>query len=404
MDLPLIVLITNNTASAFAGTERYVEQVCVFLVENGHFPIVYSTQVGEFAAILRRHGVLVVNDLRELTKTPDIIHGHHHLDSACALARFPGVPCVYFVHGVTPWEEHCFPDMPRIYRYVSVSSARLTKACTEGIPPEKIVTIPNFVDRRRFGHWHVRSGQIPHPGPLRALIFGNYPQVAEREIRRISGEMGLDLHCAGGHYGDPVKEPEQLFPTHDIVFAYGKSAMEALCCGCEVILSSHLGIGELITSDNFLRLRDRNFGISVCRAHPGDANVRGPMATAVKRRLEGLLPVDERCISSLFSDEILPRLVRLYREAIAYWDHHRTHHEITQEFQVFSRYLRFLQVTRFEALQAQLAEGTRRQQELDWELEQARTERALAQQKLKTHPLRFLLGDRLKRWEFPHRA
>lgn len=391
---PLIVLITNNTASHFAGTERYVQQLGQHLIENGHLPIVYSTELGELAAQLRQQGILVVDDLREITLTPDIIHGHHHLDTACALTRFPGVPCLYFVHGVIPWEEHCFPDLDRIHRYVTVSRPGVRKACTEGIPPEKILTLPNFVDRRRFQRRPAGDGRRPDAERPRVLIFGNYPHAAEARIRTLCAAMGLGLHCAGGSYGGQVQEPEHLFASHDIVFAYGKSAMEALCCGCEVILSSQLGIGELITTANFQRLRDGNFGYTVCSGRVSEASVRGPLTEAVQRRRQGLGPVDEACIAALGSDTILPRLIALYREAIAAWAQRRHDHDLSQEFQVLSRYLRFLQISRFRALEAQLEEGRARQ----WELEQARTELAQAIQRLKTQPLRTVLGDRLQRW------
>src|SRR5205807_8570603 len=48
---------------------------------------------------------------------------------------------------------------------------------------------------------------------------------------------------------------------HDIVFATARAALEALCCGAAVIVCDARGLGGLVTSHNYERMRANNFGL-----------------------------------------------------------------------------------------------------------------------------------------------
>jgi hypothetical protein len=55
-------------------------------------------------------------------------------------------------------------------------------------------------------------------------------------------------------------KPEEILGNYDIVFARGRSALEAVATGCAVILCDALGFGEMLTTENYEFLRVRNFG------------------------------------------------------------------------------------------------------------------------------------------------
>ena len=118
----LRILITNNTLTYRAGTELYVRDVALALIKRGHTPIAYSTELGEVAQDIRAATIPVIDNLDALAAPPDVIHGHHHLETMTALLRFPGVPAVSFCHGWLPWEENPL-RFPRILRYVAVDQA-----------------------------------------------------------------------------------------------------------------------------------------------------------------------------------------------------------------------------------------------------------------------------------------
>ena len=127
------VLITNNTLDWRAGSELYVRDVAVGLLRRGHQPVAFSTRLGAVAEDLRAATVPVVDDPARLAEPPDLIHGHHHLETTVAMLHFPGVPVVSFCHGWLPWEE-CPPVSPRIRRYVAVD-----EVCRERLVAEHAV-------------------------------------------------------------------------------------------------------------------------------------------------------------------------------------------------------------------------------------------------------------------------
>jgi hypothetical protein len=92
----LRVLITNNTLAVRAGTEMYVRDLALALMKRGHFPVAYSPILGSVAAELSEATVPVISDLGALGVAPDIIHGHHHLETMAALLHFPETPLSTF--------------------------------------------------------------------------------------------------------------------------------------------------------------------------------------------------------------------------------------------------------------------------------------------------------------------
>lgn len=252
------ILLTNNTLDSRAGSELYVRDLAIELMRRGHHPIAYSTRLGTVAEELRVASVPVVDRLDRLGQAPDLIHGQHHLETMTALLWFPSTPAVYFYHGWLPWEEEA-PRFPRILRYVAVSTACrewLLAAC--GIPPDKIELIFNFYDQRRF------PPRLPLPAvPRRALAFGN--SFSERVnlpvLREACKRADIELDAAGLGVGQPEANPGTRLAGYDIVFAYGRAAIEALAVGAAVILCDGARVGPLVTMRNFARLRRLNFGL-----------------------------------------------------------------------------------------------------------------------------------------------
>src|SRR5712672_3057133 len=99
------ILLTNNTLQWRAGSELYIYDVAVELLNRGHQPVAFSTVLGEVAELLRAATVPVIDDPSLLAARPDIIHGHHHFDTLIAALTFPSVPVLNFCHGWVPWEE-----------------------------------------------------------------------------------------------------------------------------------------------------------------------------------------------------------------------------------------------------------------------------------------------------------
>ncbi len=305
------VLFTNNALATRAGSEMYVRDVARALLRRGHRPAAFSLVLGKTAEELRRATVPVVDDLDRLGSPPDLIHGHHHLETLIAALTFPETPVVHFCHGWVPWEEMPLRH-PSIARYVAVDEVCLDRLVREeGIAPDAVELLHNFVDLECF---RPRAPLPPAPG--RALVFSNQATADgyTRTIAAACASAGIALETVGAAHGNPTDTPEALLQGFDLVFAKGRAALEALTVGCAVILADAAGAGPLVTSANFDRLRSRNFGIREIQ-NPHDA-------AWYAREIAGYSADDAACVSARARavaglEPAVDRLLDIYAAAIA---------------------------------------------------------------------------------------
>lgn len=306
----LRVLITCRELGARAGTQLYTRDVAETLRELGHAPVVYSPRPGAVAEDLRARGVAVIADLGQLGSPPSVIHGQHHLEAMEAMLRFPGVPALFVCHGWLPWVE-APPRFPSLLHYVAVDLLRRDRLVLEhGIPESQVRIHHNFVDLDRF-----RPRQPLPPRPRRALLLSN--QASGRTfvpaVESACAASGLELTVAGHAAGRPVERPEELLGSFDLVFARGRTALEAMAVGAAVILCDVEGDGPLVDPDNFASLRDLNFGMGALRPPVDEARLRGEIR---RYDAEKAAQVQDRVRREAGRREAVERLVGLYRELI----------------------------------------------------------------------------------------
>lgn len=329
------VLLTNNTLGLRAGSELWVRDVAIELLARGHQPVAYSRRLGIVAEELRAATVPVVDDLARVAAPPDLIHGHHHLETMSAMLHFPGVPAISFCHGWLPAEE-APPRFPRIRRYVAVDDLvreRLLLEC--GIPEERIAVLRNFVD---FGRFRPRS---PLPArPARALVFSN--QAREHgyvaTVRAACAAAGVALDVIGFAAGNVVVRPEEVLGDYDVVFAKGRAALEAAAVGAAVVLCDGAGLGPLVTAEALPRIRALNFGVRLLD-HPFTVE-------AVAERLAAYDAGDARRIQDAVRaeaglDEAVDRLLALYEEVLAEHRQDGPNEDLPGELVAAARYLRW---------------------------------------------------------------
>jgi hypothetical protein len=253
----LTVLLTNIKLASRTGTEVAIRDFARALQARGHTPVVYSPTLGDLATEIRKTTVPVVDDLGCLARPPDVIHGHHHPQTMAALLRFPGVPAVFFCHDWRAWHD-APPRHPRLRRYVPVDGTVRDRLTFEhAIPPSHVHLRPNAVDLARFAP----RGTLPSR-PARALLFSNYAREDTHlvAVREACARAGLPLDVIGSGAGTAVAAPEAVLGDYDVVFAKGRSALEALAVGAAVVLCDFRGIGPMVTSANLDALRLANFG------------------------------------------------------------------------------------------------------------------------------------------------
>jgi len=131
-------------------------------------------------------------------------------------------------------------------------------AIESGIDESLIDVVYNAVDLHRF-----RAIRTPPDRPRRALVYRRNldpNSLIGRQIREAAVVAGLELEFRGiGPQLTPLLNPEEVLPDYDLVFTSGKSAIDALACGCAVILLGYTGSGEMVFQANFHRPPRPNF-------------------------------------------------------------------------------------------------------------------------------------------------
>jgi hypothetical protein len=252
---PLRILITNLCLDNRSGTESVVRDLVTNFARRGHSPTLYAPVLGAPAEELRARGGRVIDSLEQMTAAPDVIHGHHNIPTVEAIATFPNCPAVFVSHDWRWWYDRP-PRFERIYRYIAVDDTRRDYLLTAvGIMPGRVDVLHNAVDLARIP---------PRPTPLpdrprRALAFtktsAQLPALGEA-----CAQFGMTLAALGRGSGNVTAEPEARLVEHDLVFATGRSAIEALCAGAAVIVGDARGLAGMVTRANCEMLRNLNFG------------------------------------------------------------------------------------------------------------------------------------------------
>jgi len=308
MENRLTILLTNLWLTNRSGTVVVARDVAVGLLRRGHRPIVYSPELGGAAEEIAARGVSIIDDLRKLGETPDIIHAHHSIPCGEALIRFPDVPAIYVCHDFTYWGEVPVP-FPQIAAYVAVDEAcRDRLVHTKGIDPKSVVVLHNAVDLRRIPP----RSQPLRERPLRAMAFGK--AAAAPELQTACEQLGIEYHALGAAAGRENAHPEQELVNFDLVFASARAALEALCCGCAVIACDYRGLAGLVTSRNFDTLRTMNFGLR-CLSDPITVD-------RCIREIGGYDPIDASLVAQRARDDadlekLLDDFEKLYAEVLA---------------------------------------------------------------------------------------
>jgi glycosyltransferase involved in cell wall biosynthesis len=338
----LKVLFTNADLSDYAGTQVVVRDLAVELFRQGHQPIVYSPKLGAVAEEIRKAGIVVTDRLASLDTTPDIIHGQH-LAAISAWLQFPSVPAIHVCHGSKGSAEEPL-SFSRVLRYVAVD-----QPCKEriesvaGIPPQHVRVIYNAVDLERF------QPRSPLPAkPRRALVFSNNSDNTTHlpAIRKACRQAELQVDVIGCRSGNSLSNPEQALPGYDIVFAKARCALEAMAVGNAVVLCDHMGLGEMVSSENIDALRPMNFGAGVLvrplkpeliRAEIDKYNAADAASVCQRIRSQAGLPDAGRCWIKLYTEVIeefsrTPRDVNEeFRALGAYWEQWNYQHRVEWE-------------------------------------------------------------------------
>lgn len=309
------ILVTNWRLARRTGSELHAAELARDLRSRGHEVALYAPVIGEMADQLRADRFLVANTPSELSDAgfnPEIIHAQHHMSAIAALSHFPHCHAVYQCHGTAPWEE--WPPLhPRIAFYC-VPSSEFNHWLTEQhqIPPDRIRIVPLSVD---LSAYPVKNA-IQWP-PKRALIFSDYFERGPEldAIAAVCRERDIKLDAKGRGFGSAVDAPDKLLPQYDLVFAAGRSAIEALACGCATILVRERHMEDWIHPGNLRHAATLNFSPGIDTKRPITEET---IAAALDRVTESAIAETARLIRSEHElNTAVDTLEKLYQDALS---------------------------------------------------------------------------------------
>lgn len=291
---PMRILITNTSLSGRTGTEIFVAQLAEKLRSRGHEVLLYSPLVGELGLKLRSQGHFVYERIEDIHEAPDVIHAHHVGPTICALAAFPGTPAIFIMHSVDA-EYDAPPLHPQIASYHAVSSFIRKQRATSALPAAKIGIVRNAVDLARF-----RMKSVINTRPERASAVINNREGLQL-IRAACITTGLVLEEIGPGVGRVLDDLPKAFESADIVFASGRSALEALASGCAVVLTGGGRFGGLVQPRSIDLALELNLGVRTLNDRLTqsalEAAIRlyaSPDVIAVSKRVRELASLDEQ--------------------------------------------------------------------------------------------------------------
>jgi hypothetical protein len=306
------ILITNFRLAERTASEVSVRDMAVALQGLGHDVCVFVSKKGALAEELDTFGISVITHPGQAPFKPDLIHGQYNLETIAALLSFPDRPALYLSNGTRQWREHP-PLHPRILRYLSFSVSGRDWLREVGIPRGMCRCIPNLVGMERF----VTVRRLPEE-PVKALFYDRTSGQGRNldDIRQACQRCNIQLQFVGDLVGKSPTRPEIMLPEYDLVFASGRSAIEALACGCAVVPVRNGRWGKLVTTANFEQARDENFSLT-----EEAAAVPVPVESLV-HELENwdwrnLAPVARRIREELNAPSVAAQLVKIYEEVLA---------------------------------------------------------------------------------------
>jgi hypothetical protein len=305
---PRRVLIATYSVRSRSGSDLYTRDLALALLRRGWQPIIYASYLGAIAEELRLATIPVTDDIAAITAAPDVIHGHHHMETLAALARFPGVPALFVCHDGLTWHSTP-PRTPRIGAYVGVDrNCRDRMMMEHGIDEASTRVLLNAVDLQRFQ----RRAPLPRK-PKRAVIFSN--QAASNTfadaIAAACAQRGIALDVVGIGAGTATDHPEQILPQYDLMFGKARCALEAAAVGAAVIVCDSAGLAGMVTMRDVDAMRQLNFGVRLLQ-RPNTAETIGAEIDRYDANDAGL--VSDAVRSSAGVDLLAEQFLELYEE------------------------------------------------------------------------------------------
>lgn len=243
------VLMTNNALASRGGSESYLETVSTELRRLGHEVVFFSPTCGLVAERLRQRGFEVHDDPARLPAGLDVIHGQHANAVGLVRERLPTLPLVFATHS---WAISIEDPVAELGAGAYVAFNELTRrrlAAHVATTGAEIVRLTqpvevSFADGAR---------EPVSPTPRRAVAVSRRLTTTTTRLAKACADLGIDFRRIGGEDGDSP-DPRQDMLEADVVFAIGRTALEAMAAARAVVIIDETALGGWVGTSSYAAL------------------------------------------------------------------------------------------------------------------------------------------------------
>jgi hypothetical protein len=248
------ILCTNQSLDARGGSESYLETIAPALRQLGHDVELFSPECGAVAARLRDDAFVVHEHSDDLRPTYDVVHAQHASTALTIRSSLPTVPMVFASHSwffeIEDAPAEALPTAIIVFNDIVGDRAR---ASTLGhrVPVHRL-TQPITVGTRDTGRVKIRE-RATH-----AFALARNLSTRVGPLREACRNAGIELEVIGRD-DTPVDDPRTLMMDADVVFASGRTILEALALGRAAFVYDETGCAGFVTEASYPRLEACGF-------------------------------------------------------------------------------------------------------------------------------------------------
>jgi hypothetical protein len=245
-------VVVGLNSLGLGGTESYALTVAEHLDRLGHGVTVCAIELrgGEQAAAERGLRVVSPAELRPGLDAAIVQDAAISLELA---ERLPGLRQVFVAHSES-FEPQAPTRLPGVVESTVALNDRVADRLRALSPPPGVVRLRQPIDTERFR----ARGALPEV-PRRALLLSNN-HLGDRlaAIERALAGRDVELVRVGGVAGLST-DPRSRLAEADIVIGYGRSILEAMCCGRAAYVYDWSGGSGWVTAESYAAIEADGF-------------------------------------------------------------------------------------------------------------------------------------------------
>jgi len=240
------ILLTNQALDARGGSESYLEVIAWELRRLEHEVLFFSPRCGEVAESLEARGYSVHRSVEDLPSDIDVIHGQHVDAIAAVRYRFPRIPLVFVTHSwFIPIEDPAESlGASAFVCFNALTEQRLRAHAAASGKPVVRLTQPISITFAEAEQQPI--GEVP----VHAVAVSRSLRTRLSDLEEACSTHHIRFHWIGGDHNDAEDVQSEMFAA-DIVFAMGRTALEAMAAGRAVFIVDESTVGGWMTASSY---------------------------------------------------------------------------------------------------------------------------------------------------------